>query len=373
MTVPAARLTASSAYRVAIDAVAFEQAHDTPLDASYWHSATTGGGSVTHVPNTSSLSLSCGAASGDRALLRSHARPKAAVGKSRTTIIVAHASSVGVTNQRKRWGLYDDNDGHFFELNGEDLSVVRRSSATGSAVDYPVPRSLWTVKTQVNVALTHVWEIRETWPNGDISFFVDGELRHVISTKGSVIGPSAKTSRLPVSAECQNTSSASSGSLDVVACKVDVESMPMSGRSFSRTTSATGIGTSDTPILCIRPRTTFASIANRGELILDMLTATCSAETVFKLTRGATITGGAWSNHDSASLAEYNATATSFTGGDSQVFVTEGGLALSELAQAVASLRIQGDGATPDTLVISAASAASTISARVALSWKEVR
>jgi hypothetical protein len=373
VTVSPARLTASSAYRVATEAVAFEQSHDTPLDALHWYDGSTGGGSVSHVAASAALSVGVSTANGARGLLRSHARPKAAVGKSRTVVVIGQSSSEGVTSQRKRWGLFDDNNGHFFELDGESLYAVRRSDVSGSVVDTRVALTSWTVPTHINVTLSHVWEIRETWPNGDISFFVDGERRHVISTRGSITGPSARTARLPVTVECLNNASTSTGAFHCIAAKVDVETMPLNGRGFSRSVSATGITTSDTPLLCIRPRTTFGSVANLGELIADMLTATCSAETIFKLTRGATITGGTWANHDSASLAEYNATATSFTGGTEQTFVTEGGLALSELNAAISALRLQGDGTTQDTLVISAAAAASTISARVALSWKEVR
>lgn len=381
MSINPARLTASSAYRVTGEVVCFEQGFDTALDTEAWHDGSSGGGALVRNATTSALSVSVGTASAAVARVRSHARPKAAMGRSRTTIIVASAAAV--TSQRKRFGLFDEGNGYFFELNGETLSVVRRTNVSGSVVDTAIANANWTgsngASTYRDPSKTHVWEIREIWPNGDASFFVDGQLVHVLSTKGSVIGPSGRTARLPVTVECENLATTSAGSVELVSATVVIETAPVSVRTFSASAVNATVGTSDTALLCLRPRATFGGAANWGELLCDMLTATCKPSvagesTSFKIIVGATITGGSWTSPDAASIAESNATASSYTGGITAVeIVTDAGLALSEVKEAVRTLRLRGDGTTPDTLVIAAAAESGTADVRMALSWKEIR
>lgn len=372
MTILPARLSASNAYRASIEAVCFDQSFDTALDTSQWADLSSGG-SLSLSAATSALELTVSTGSGATAKVRSHARPKASVGRSRSVVIVGHVSAA-VTSQRKRWGLFDDANGHFFELSGETLYAVRRSNVSGSVVDTQVANAVWnTANSAADATKTHVWEIRETWPSGDISFFVDGQLRHVISTKGQIIGPSGRTARLPVTAECTNLAVTSAGSFKLVAATVVVEQLPTASRLYSVERNDASVTISDKAILAIKPRATFNGYANLGEIIADTLTATCSADTLFKLILGASITNGSFNAPSAESIAEVNTTMTAWSGGVELAYVTEGGLALSELRETIGTLRLRGDGSTVDTLLITAAAASGTVSARCALTWKEVR
>ena len=49
----------------------------------------------------------------------------------------------GKTNVVRRWGMYDDTDGVFFELDEQTLYVVLRSSTSGTVVDNRVAQSVW--------------------------------------------------------------------------------------------------------------------------------------------------------------------------------------------------------------------------------------
>lgn len=49
----------------------------------------------------------------------------------------------GKTGVVRRWGMYDDTDGIFFELDENTLYAVHRSSTTGAVVDMKVPQSEW--------------------------------------------------------------------------------------------------------------------------------------------------------------------------------------------------------------------------------------
>lgn len=373
MAINPARLSASQAYRVSSEVIALEQSFDTALDTDAWYDGSANGGTITRNATTSAITLAVGTANGARARLRSHARPKAAVGRSRTVSIVANVTDL-VTSQRKRWGLFDDGNGHFFELDAETLYVVRRSNVSGSVVDTRVPLAQWNKSTARDPEFTHVWEIRETWPAGDILFFVDGELVHTVSTKSNLVGPAGRTNRLPVTLECENTNSTVAGALEVYSVIVTLEAAPVSVRTFSEGATNAAVPTTDTPLLCLRPAVLFSAAPNLGELLCDIATGICSEETAFRIYVGATVTGGTWAAPNAASIAEVNTTAASFTGGTKALeLVVDAGFSLSDVKEAIRALRLLGDGTTPDTLVIAAAAATGTVDARVALSWKEIR
>src|SRR4051812_48915101 len=100
MSIPANRLTATQAYRLSLESVVFEASHDTALDAGQWYDGSTGGGSISHDAALSAHVVNVSSANGARGLLRSHARPKAATGKSISTVIVGHVSSDEIDYQQ---------------------------------------------------------------------------------------------------------------------------------------------------------------------------------------------------------------------------------------------------------------------------------
>jgi hypothetical protein len=378
MSVPLQRLSASQAYRQSIETPAFEAEHDWPLDSTQWGSITVGGGNVSHSAPLSAHVLAVTTASGDRVVLRSHARPRASANRSRSLTLTLHHAGTGNAQQTKRWGLFDDNNGLFFELDGEQLKVVRRSNITGSVVDTEVLRAQWTAAgkstgaTPRDVSKTHVYEIREVWPNGDAIFLMDGEPVHQIDTDGSVVGPAYRTARLPVSIEIVNDGASAADSVYVHAASVSVDGVP-TGKAFSAQMVDASV-TTEQPLVCIRPAATFGGQANLGEVIADALQVICSDDALIRVTVGGTITGGTWSAHpNAASFAEVNDDATSISGGRSVEYLTDGGLSVSDLASLFQALRIQADGTTLDTLAITAEAITGSISARAALSWKEIR
>src|SRR6185503_9503651 len=121
MTVPLQRLSASQAYRFASERVVFESVHDVGIDPEKWASIPVTGGSVSPDASKSAHIVAVSSASGSRAVLRSHARPRAAAGRSRSCVIACNGVVVGYTNQTKRWGMFDDESGYFFQLSGEQL------------------------------------------------------------------------------------------------------------------------------------------------------------------------------------------------------------------------------------------------------------
>lgn len=374
MSVPLQRLSASQAYRQSLETTAFESEHDWPIDLTQWGVITTGGGNITRNAAISALVVAVSSASGDVATLRSHARPRAAANRSSSFVVALHCSNSGETSQHRLWGRFDENNGLFFRLNGEDLSCVRRSNTSGTVVEVETLRPQWSeVKTAIDVTKTHVWEAREVWPNGDIIFLVDGQPVHRMDTDGNVVGPGFKTARLPLTVQVRNASSAAIGSVSVVSASMSVEGVPPS-KTFGVDVDATGI-TAAQVLFSIRPALLFGSQANLGELLADTLTGVCSDTCRFRWVLGGTVSGGTWAAHaDANSFAELNTTATSVSGGRSFAYAVDGGVSDSGLAALLPALRVQADGTTQDTLTLTAESiSGAAITASASLAWKETR
>lgn len=368
MTIPQRRLSATDAYRNAVERAVLEHEFSGGLDARLFGTTIVGGGTVTHVAAQAAALVQAGTASGDRALLRSHARPRAAAGRGRSTVIVGHVSAT-VTNQQKRWGSFSDDDGYFFQLDGETLSVVRRSKVSGAVVDVAVANAQWnastSAKSPIDTTKTRIYEIREAWPNSDAQFFVDGVHVHTVSTDGSIVGPAGVKARLPLSVEATNSSSAAAqGSFAVIAACVLVEGEADTQRRFGAHGSEATSGASAVVLLALRAKSTFL-----GELVLERLTAVGDQPCLIQVVAGGAISSGSWAAVDAESNAEAT-TAGTLSGGDVvHEFVFSGDL--DESLDDV--VRLLADG-TQDELAITATRLTSSdVSAHAALSWREIR
>ncbi len=373
MTIPAHRLTARNAYRQVSEVSAFAANHVYPLDTRVYGITETSGGLVTHTPALASLACTVTSASGSRALLRSYCRPRAAAGRARSTIIVGHAT-VLVASQIKRWGLFDDNNGYYFELDGETLYVTRRTDASGSVVDTAnrVANAQWDAPDSINPLVTQVWEIREAWPNGDIQFFVNGNLVHTLSTAGAIVGPSTRHARLPVSVETINSASASAGAFLSMAAAVEVEEMPRAVRSFGAHVTDASVDATGEALLSIRCKTTVSSIPVYGELVPDELSIVSSSDCRVQIIAGGTVADGTWASHHADSLAESNVTNDAIPAGVVVAeYVCTGTLSLY-LGETIEAVRLLGSTQDPLTIVAKSLTGAA-ITVRAALTWKEIR
>jgi hypothetical protein len=104
------------------------------------------GGTSTYDPVKSSTVLATTTASGSsvsRTTNRYHYYLPGTSNLARISVVCGDTGKVG---NSRRWGVYDDNDGIYFELVGTEFRVVIRSSTSGSVVNTPVPRAAWTDK-----------------------------------------------------------------------------------------------------------------------------------------------------------------------------------------------------------------------------------
>jgi hypothetical protein len=102
----------------------------------------TGAGAVTYTANKSTVNLNVTTASGDKVIRQSKRVMTYQPGKSLlnlNTFVMAEQTA----NLEQRVGMFDANNGIFFEDTGTGYQIVRRTYVTGSAVDTAVAQSSW--------------------------------------------------------------------------------------------------------------------------------------------------------------------------------------------------------------------------------------
>jgi hypothetical protein len=109
------------------------------------------GGSLQYNENSSDIVLSVTDSSGSRAVRTTNRYHYYTPGSSISVMISISTSDGGKAGNIRRWGYYDDNDGAYFELNGTDWNIVRRSSTSGSVVEERISYGNWNGISQFGV------------------------------------------------------------------------------------------------------------------------------------------------------------------------------------------------------------------------------
>lgn len=364
------RYSGTDAVRTSRDVTVFDESCAYPIDATQFYTSTTGAGSVAHNAAQSLYVVGVGTSGGDRALLRSHARPRASARQSRTVVIVGSASGNNASCV-KRFGAFTDTDGWYFELTADVLACVRRSSVTGTVVSTPISRPAWTVESQrasaFDPSVDHVYEIRDVWPSGDAEFYVDGELVHTMPANARI-----RTARLPVSIEVVNTGSTiGAGAFSLSSPTVLVDDEPRPDRSFAVESSATGFATA-AAALAVRPLATVASQPNSVDLRPASLTLTTDAACLVQLVVGGTVAGTFAT--PSGSLAESCAAPSGITGGRVVAsYRVASTLAVSDVDAILGGARVLADGTVETLAIVVTSASGSPVTVRAALVWMETR
>jgi len=102
----------------------------------------TGSGTVTYTANKSTVNLNVTTASGDKVIRQTKRVMSYQPGKSLfnlNTFVMAADDA----NLRQRVGMFDANNGIFFEKTASTLYIVRRTYTSGASVDDPIAQSSW--------------------------------------------------------------------------------------------------------------------------------------------------------------------------------------------------------------------------------------
>ena len=104
--------------------------------------STANGGTVTYTSNKSTVNLNVTEASGSKTIRQSYRVMSYQPGKS-LLIFNTFVMNTQTENLKQKVGLFDANNGIFFQDTGTGYQIVRRTYTSGAAVDTEVNQSAW--------------------------------------------------------------------------------------------------------------------------------------------------------------------------------------------------------------------------------------
>lgn len=238
------------------------------------------------------------------------------------------------TGLRQRVGYFGVDNGVFLQLNDSTLSLVERTSISGTHSDTPVARASWNVDTMdgtgpsgITLDITKAqifWTDFEWLGTGSVrcGFVINGEFLtcHVFHHANLIATTYITTACLPIRYEITNTSNTSSSSTLKQICSTVLSEggYELRGEAHSVSipiTTPLSLSVSGTfyPIVSIRLKST------RLDGIVIPTGMSCMPKDTgnyeWRLIEGATTLGGTWVSAGTYSLVEYNITATGSIGG----------------------------------------------------------
>jgi len=383
---------AFSRFRVSEPLTIFEVQHQYNTQPLIWIDTTDNGGTISHLPNESSVSLNVTTESGSKVIRQTKEYFRYQPGKSQYVAMtgVLGSPKEGVT---QRIGYYDDNNGMFFEQDQDGLKVVIRNSTSGSPVNTSISQLNWNLDkldgngpsgSVIDASLAQIFIIDFQWLGvGRIrfGFNIGGKLIYVHEVLNSNVMSTvySTTANLPLRYEIANTQdTASISSMKQICSTVISEGgYNRDGFPFTANNGTTGISvTTRRPVLSIRSRSTFNSITNTSVIIpLEISILSQSNGVFFELVHGGTLTNASWSNvNTDNSTVESDVSATAISGGLilSSGYILASGTGNRIVGSVTKGLLSKLPLANNDTISIVCTSLNDTATCRASIDWHEL-
>jgi hypothetical protein len=357
-----------------------------------FYDKTLDGGLVTPTISTSTLTLSTTTASGSFASRSTHQYYPYVPGEGNEWRAFMQVGDVGKENQVKRWGIFDDDNGMFFEQAGVNQRVVIRSSVSGTPVDTRVERldfngerldnegdSFLLDPTKFNlfwIDYAGVAKVRF----GVFSPSGDRVILHTFKDLNTYVLPPLKTSTLPIKFEMENLDIVTSSSEMKLASTSISRQSPIQdyfGKTYSTLSPRTVVSGSSVPIMAVRPKLTQGGFTNRITFQPQDLEWIVEGDPcVIEVKIGGVLTGSVFvDNSDPGSAAQIDTSSTSIIGGGVfEKLLANGSENVRELANDLSlSISLNGDGSTTE-LALTARTLDPLGSANVTLilRWREI-
>lgn len=292
--------------------------------------STTTGGSITHLPNESTVRMDVTTSSGSEVVRQTYRVFPYQPGKS-LLVLATFVMNAAKTNLRQRIGYFSTQNGVFLQQNNSEVSFVLRSY-TGGSVDESraVTQANWngdkldgTGKSGYTLDLTksQILFMDFEWLGvGSVrcGFVINGEfvVAHTFHNSNLYTAVYMTTAILPIRYEITNTAStASSSSLKQVCSTVISEGgyeQVVADNTIRRTTQLATIGTTFLPLLSIRLASdSLGSVVILNELKVLPVTNQNYEVALFK---NATLTSASYNTSDFAHI-DYDVSATAVSGG----------------------------------------------------------
>jgi hypothetical protein len=376
----------------------FDAGHQYDRNPLVWDTGLSTGGTVTHLPNESAVSLSTASTDdGARAVLQTKVYHRYQPGKSQL-ILCTGAFGAAVGNVHKKYGYFDGANGVYFEQTTAGVGVVLRSRSSGTVVDTRVEQADWNLN-----------KLDGTGANGltvdftkaqiflfDLEWLGVGRVRYGVVLGGAIVyvhelahvntltGPYMTTANLPVRAEIANEGVAAAvATMKQICCSVISEGGQEDDRAFlfSAGNGTTPIAvTTRRAVLTIRPKLMFNELANRGQVVPVEIDLYTDASAYYEIVLNGALGGTpSWVSANAASIVERDIAATTVTGGvvvEAGFVTTSGGASRGQGRNGILGrlpLGLDAAGDVADTLSVVVTSFTGTANVSASVTWREFR
>jgi len=304
-------------------------------EAENFEYTTLAGGTATHLPNESSWALTVPTASGAKVTAQSHSYLHYHPGKSQLVLMTGVFTPKN--NVAQRIGLFDDNNGAFFEMQGTEPGVVIRTSTSGSVVNGRVAQSSWNLDKldgtgpstiTLDPTKSQVFVIDLQWLGAGrvrFGFSIDGKFYYVheVLSANNIDTVYMTSVELPLRYEIENTAPTGGNTTLKQICSSVISEGGEDDRGLPRTwgsgTAAFTVpATTAIPMVSFQMQDPYNGKANKSSAQLTDLqniAQTDARPILIKFIKNATLTGPTswipWVD----TVMEYDVTSTGHTGG----------------------------------------------------------
>jgi hypothetical protein len=364
-------------------------------ETDVWDETTSNGGTATFNANLSGVVMAVTNTAGSEVIRQTKHVMRYIPGRT-STLSFAIRLQTPVVGVRRRFGLFDENNGVFFEDAGDgNYYCVLRSNTTGSVVETRVARADWNgdkldgngrSKITADPNAQHMINIEYEWYGAGqvkFSYTIDGETHniHTFNTGNVLNTVWSATPFLPIRLELKNVTGAAGthylyqGSNSIISEGVPEKLgtgqnilTPLAGRTMT-------LANTFYPIVSIRLKST----ALQGIALPTAFQAatTDNANIFYKLVVNATLTGTSWVDMaDPNSFTQYDLSATGMTGGTDidAGFVVSGASSTIQINPKTSNqIGRSSMGTVSDTLTLAVACGNANKSAIASMTWIEQR
>lgn len=313
----------------------FDSQQRFDLRSDQWSVANTTGGTYAHLTNQSSLSMNVNTTSGAQVIRETKRVFPYQPGKS-LQAMMTFVMNAPKENLRQRVGYFGANNGIYFEMDGVQLNIVKRSYVTGSIVETRIPQSQWnsdtldgTGRTRITLdsSKAQIFFVDVEWLGvGSVrtGFVIDGTfvVTHVFNHANIVDSVYMTTATLPVRYEITNTGTTASSSTLKQICSTVLSEGGYQGRtvedSVSRATTSAAmvdLGAEGTlvPMISIRLNSSRLDAIVLPTQISALVAS--NAQIQYKLVLNPTLTGATFAATHARGTVDYDIAATAMSGG----------------------------------------------------------
>jgi len=363
-------------------------------ETDVWDERVVGVGTATHIPSSSNVALQVGSTAGSKVIRQTRTVMRYIPGRGATLAfaIRLEAPKVGI---RRRFGLFDEYNGAFFEDNGGTYSYVIRSNTTGIVTETRVYRDDWNGEkfdgngwTGVTADPTkqQMISINYEWYGAGIvqfNWLMKNETikSHTFDNSNTNNTVWCSTPFLPIRVEIENITGVAgthyiyqgSNSLIQEGEPEKLGTLVSQGNPLTGTTMT--VANTYYPILSLRLKSNCLS----GVVIPRSLQVATNDNTniFWRLVENPTLVGAAFTDHANPdAITQYDTTASSFTGGKVLLsgFVVGGGgetIIIDDKAQL--QIGRSGIGTISDIYTLVCASPNANKAALAVINWLEQR